>query len=258
MTDGLQAILSYVNRQTSELQSPVSLYSRDMATLAERIRQCREALGISQGELAKRVGIKQQSIGDLESGKTRGTKHLLGIAKALGQTPEWLETGVGEQLRPAADPDMAPNVGERFPAPPISGMPLDVPEMGTAVGGANGDFSLNGQIIDYKRRPPGIANNRSVLCLRVRGDSMAPKYEEGDLVYVSPNRPTKAGDDVLVEMKPKIPGEPGNAYIKRLVSKTPTKLVLRQFNPANDRIEIQHDRVLRICYVFTMADLIGV
>jgi phage repressor protein C with HTH and peptisase S24 domain len=229
-----------------------------MASLGERIRQCREALGISQGELAKRVGIKQQSIGDLESGKTRGTKHLLGIAKALGQSPDWLEKGQGDQLRPATEADIAPNVGERYPAPSISGMPMDVPEMGTAVGGNNGDFSLNGQVVDYKRRPPGIANNRNVFCLRVRGDSMSPKYEEGDLVYVSPNRPTKSGDDVLVEMKPKIPGEAGNAYIKRLVSKTPTKLVLRQFNPANERIEIQQEKILRICYVFTMADLIGV
>lgn len=258
MAEGLQALLSTVNRQTSEEQLPDSLYSRQMTSLGERIRHSREALGISQGELAKRVGIKQQSIGDLESGKTRGTKHLLGIAKALGQSPEWLEKGVGEQVKHQTETDLMPNAGERFPAPSISGMPLDVPEMGTAVGGSAGDFSLNGQVIDYKRRPPGIANNRNVFCLRVRGDSMAPKYEEGDLIYVSPNRPTKSGDDILVEMKPTKPGEPGNAYVKRLVSKTPTKLILRQFNPPSDRIELQQEKILRVCYVFTMADLIGV
>ena len=225
-----------------------------MTTLSERIRQAREALGMSQAELAKKVGIKQQSIGDLESGKTRGSKHLLAISRSLGQTPEWPETGAGDMVSNIP----TPNAGELFLAPSLSGMPLDVPELGTAVGGANGDFSLNGQVVDYKPRPPGIAKNRSVFCLRIRGDSMVPKYEEGDLIYVTPNRPTKAGDDVLIEMKPTTGGEPGNAYIKRLVSKTPTKLVLKQFNPANARIELAHDRVLRVCYVFTLADLIGV
>jgi phage repressor protein C with HTH and peptisase S24 domain len=229
-----------------------------MSTIGERIRIAREALGMSQEELATRVGIKQQSVGDLENGKTRSTKHLLKFARVLGRNPDWLETGDVSKSGATTEVEPATVAGQPMSAPSIASMQIDVPELGTAVGGNHGDFSLNGQVIDYKRRPPGIASNRGVFCIRVRGESMAPRFEEGDLIFVDPNRPTKGGDDVLVEMKPQRAGEPGNAYIKRLVSKTPTKLILRQFNPADAKVELQAEKVLRVSYILTLADLVGV
>lgn len=186
-------------------------------------------------------------------------KKLAAILAGRGQPP----ISKAEVLALAGLPDLEPNVAPLseqigFPAPQIGSGPADVPELGTAVGGSHGDFSLNGQVIDYKRRPPGIASNRGVFCIRVRGESMAPRFEEGDLIFVDPNRPAKGGDDVLVEMKPQRAGEPGNAYIKRLVSKTPTKLILRQFNPADAKVELQAEKVLRVSYILTLADLVGV
>ena len=229
-----------------------------MTTIGERIKAAREALGFSQDELARRVGIKQQSVAELESGKTRTTKHLLKFARALGQSPEWLDSGNGSMAQTPPETLPQPNAGARLPAPSVAAMPIDVPVMGTAVGGSHGDFSLNGQVVDYHRRPPGILSNRSVFCLHVRGESMYPKYEEGDLVYVDPHRPTRSGDDVLVEMKPLRAGEPGPAYVKRLVSKTPTKIVLKQFNPPNDKIELQLEKILRVSLILRMTDLLGV
>jgi phage repressor protein C with HTH and peptisase S24 domain len=135
-------------------------------------------------------------------------------------------------------------------------MPLDVPVLGTAVGGSSGDFTLNNGVVDYARRPPGVARNKAVFCVFVRGDSMEPRFEAGDLLYINPARPARNGDDVLVEMHPDQQGEPGAAYIKRLEGQTPTKLILRQFNPTK-RIEIPIVRVLRVCPILRTSELLG-
>lgn len=58
--------------------------------------------------------------------------------------------------------------------PQLLDMPKDVPVYGTAYGGQGGDFELNGQLIDHARRPPSIASSKTVFCVYVQGDSMAP------------------------------------------------------------------------------------
>lgn len=157
----------------------------------------------------------------------------------------------------ASTDEPLPNVASVTTFPPLSSMPLDVPIRGTAVGGNAGDFSLNGDIVDYARRPPGILRNKQVFCVFLRGDSMEPRLEPGDLLYVNPARPAKPGEDVLVEMAPTQPGEPGHAYIKRLEAQTPTKLVLRQFNPVK-RFEIPLSKVVRVSPIMRTAELLGI
>jgi transcriptional regulator with XRE-family HTH domain len=56
----------------------------------ERVRARRIQLGLTQGELARRVGFRQQSLGPIEKGKVRRTGYLLELAEALNVSPEWL------------------------------------------------------------------------------------------------------------------------------------------------------------------------
>lgn len=53
--------------------------------------------GLSQSELARRVGVKQPTIGRLISGHTRSTSVLVEIARELSTTPEYL-TGESDEL----------------------------------------------------------------------------------------------------------------------------------------------------------------
>jgi transcriptional regulator with XRE-family HTH domain len=53
-------------------------------TLGEKIKTLRDALQLSQADLAKRVGVKQPAIALIEIGKTKTTKHIFKIATALG------------------------------------------------------------------------------------------------------------------------------------------------------------------------------
>ncbi len=140
-----------------------------------------------------------------------------------------------------------------------SEFPRDIPVYGTAVGGSKGDFLLNGQAVDYVRRPPGLAGARGVFALFVQGSSMSPRYNEGDLVYVHPGRPTPAHSYVIVELKPleSDDGEAPPAYLKMLIKRTATKLILAQHNPSLDDIEIPLDEVGHVYHVMELAELLG-
>lgn len=66
-----------------------------MSSLGERIRQAREAKGMSKADLAHRVKMSNAAIGFLENG---GSKDLAGanvfpMADALGVSARWLMTG---------------------------------------------------------------------------------------------------------------------------------------------------------------------
>lgn len=82
-----------------------------MTGVGTRIKKAREALGMTQVVLAKSVGISQQAVMELESGRAKGTKHGAKFARALGQDPLWLETGDGRMRESAKARRQARNDG---------------------------------------------------------------------------------------------------------------------------------------------------
>ncbi|ECG1391883.1 TPA_asm: helix-turn-helix transcriptional regulator [Salmonella enterica subsp. houtenae serovar 45:g,z51:-] len=63
------------------------------STLASRIKERRKALGITQTALAEKVGMRQQSIQYLESGRAIRTGFILELSKVLQVDPDWLLNG---------------------------------------------------------------------------------------------------------------------------------------------------------------------
>lgn len=66
-----------------------------MSELASRLKTARALLGISQADLAKRIGAGQSTIASIENGRNNGSGRLVDIAKALNVRPEWLARGEG-------------------------------------------------------------------------------------------------------------------------------------------------------------------
>ena len=62
-------------------------------TIGERVKNKRIELNISQSSLAELVGMKQQSISDLEAGSIEKPRNIVEIAKALNCSVEWLYYG---------------------------------------------------------------------------------------------------------------------------------------------------------------------
>lgn len=234
-------------------------------TIPLRLRQLLKRSGLSQEKLARAMGYSHAS-GiqryladgypkdrlDLDIAQ-KFASALTGMGTPPIEAHEVMAlTGLGSLSYPQTNVDP---VAVAVPRP--AGMPLDLPVYGHAVGGDNGDFALNGEIVDRVRRPPGLIGNRSAFAVYVRGDSMEPRHYQGDLLYVDPIRPARSGDDVLVELKPARAGEPGPAYIKQLVTQGPVRVVLRQFNPPKD-ITLPGAQILRVSKILKLADLLGI
>ncbi|CAO3426606.1 S24 family peptidase [Azospirillum argentinense] len=141
--------------------------------------------------------------------------------------------------------------------PSLSLMPRDVPVLGVAVGGDDADFEFNGQIVDYVRRPPGLASVQGAFGVYVMGTSMEPRYEEGELVFVHPGRPARPGDDVIVEMFDGEEGRSGHCYIKRLLKKAGGNYICRQYNPPRDDLTYPVEQVKKVHRIMTAAELMS-
>jgi transcriptional regulator with XRE-family HTH domain len=76
-----------------------------MDTLGTRLKAAREAAGLTQQQLAERVGMSgQQAIQAIETGKSKNPTKLVDIARACGVTPEFLlGREVGAPLKTKAD-----------------------------------------------------------------------------------------------------------------------------------------------------------
>lgn len=206
--------------------------------------------------------LNKQLRGDVKN--PRGDDQKL-IADALGVRLLWLRDG----LEPMTEgpKDAAPLPPEPLPpgetmteAPMLSrhDMPLDVPVYGTAVGGSMGDFQLNGQVVDYIRRPPSLTRARNAFAIFYANDSMFPRYETGDPIYVNPSRPPGPGDDVLIEMHGEGDGEPGAAYVKRLVKRSASFVMLQQFNPPRSDIKIDLAKIRNLWRIVPPKELLAV
>ena len=183
-------------------------------TIGDRVKERRTALGLSQPQLAKKVGgITYQAIQQLEGGG--GSRHLVPIARALGVTAEWLQDGVG------------PSPSKAVPLRPGSADKLRV--LGMAECGADGWSLWNGDVIDLIDRPAALVGVPNAYAVYVVGESMAPRYHPGEVVHIHPGRPVDVGAYVLVQRRGK-QSEPPLAVIKRLAKRTASKITLEQFN----------------------------
>lgn len=132
-----------------------------------------------------------------------------------------------------------------------------VPLVGTALGGAYGNLESVemtelrlSEVLDYLARPQSLADDDQAYAVEIVGDSMAPRFEPGERVFVSPKAAVRPGDDVIVQlMDPSCEGDMADAVtevlIKRLVRRTASFIELRQFNP-DSTFDVPLDRVARV------------
>lgn len=245
---------------------------------AQRLRWARQAAGYrNAATFARAAEVSEVTYRAYENG-TRNLPEGAAreLAQKLGIHWVWLFTGEGEPrlqrkgrageagpITPFAPGAFSPaevDLAAGVPVRGIAALKRDVPVRGTVVGGADGDFTFNGDVVDLVRRPPGLAGASAVFAVYVHGDSMSPRFESGDLVFVNPSRPPTPGCDVIVEMAANGAEGSGPCYIKRLLRRTADKVVLRQFNPpAGEKqdFELDQKRIKNLWRVLTPAELLG-
>lgn len=154
-----------------------------------------------------------------------------------------------------APPGLASPAAREYTAPELAPPSAPrIPVRGTAQGGPQGAFVLTGDDIDYVRCPPRLATAQGTYALFIEGDSMSPRYEPGELIFVSPRRPARVGDDVVIVLRDGR-GEQ-TAFIKRLLRRGGEEVVAQQFNPPKE-IRFPTADIETIHLVLRMADLYG-
>lgn len=79
-------------------------YGQDVATFGDRLAAAREAAGLSQEELAKRLGVRLSSIKSWEDDSSEPRANRLQMmAGMLNVSIRWMLTGEGEGLEAPSD-----------------------------------------------------------------------------------------------------------------------------------------------------------
>lgn len=232
-----------------------------MSKLSERLTSRAAELNISQTDLAARVEMSQPSISDLFAGLTASPRKWREIANVLQIDQKEMLTLIQEAISEAGKTQRVPRsissataIDEHEPNGTIEPAPVSVlsgkpgrmlPVLGEAVGGADGQYAFNGQILDYVACPPSLANVPNAYAVWIDGESMYPRYKSGELVYVHPGKPARRGDDVIVQIRPHEEDMPPRGFVKELVGYVGDKLVLKQYNP-DSKIEFPRDDVISI------------
>jgi SOS-response transcriptional repressor LexA len=66
--------------------------------IGDRVKTKRDSLGLTQTQLAERVGTSQQAIEQLEGGKTKRPRYLPELSSVLGVSTKWLLEGGEEEI----------------------------------------------------------------------------------------------------------------------------------------------------------------
>ena len=155
-----------------------------MADIGKRIKEKRESLGMTQEELAQRLGYKNKSsIAKIETGTNDIVQSkVVEFADVLDTTVAYL-MGWDNNVSPIDNPSKEKKKGVtiRVLGRVAAGIPIAAIE----------------ECIDTEEITEDMAATGEFFGLKIHGDSMEPKFSEGDVVIVRQQDDAESGDIVI-------------------------------------------------------------
>ena len=190
------------------------LVSSARMSVATNVRKFRNRKGLSQEELAKTIGVRQNTIVAIESGATRKSKYLPDIANALGVELTEL------------DPELGPNENLIIAGKELIG-DLDLPVYASTDAG-DGIVFMSSEPVQTVRRPDPLATVKGGFGVIVAGESMSPIIRQGDIALIHPHLPAKIDDICLFSSN-----ENGDfkATIKEFIGQTAETWKVKKYHP---------------------------
>ncbi len=185
-----------------------------MATrLSIRIKKARTSAGITQGELARMLGITYPTLNRYERGHRTPDAALLNrMAKILECDPGWLLSGKGED-----DEERSPSAAKPLTRTPVlRKVPGRFPER------------VSEEIAEYISLPDVP---RGAFSLIVKGESMSPAIRAGDYVIFVPRGDITDGDVIVVN------DEWGESIVRRYHKRGPKTFLVSE-NPEYPAIKL--------------------
>lgn len=167
--------------------------------ISDRIFSRRSALGLSKTALAKAVGVADVSVGKWESGQNQPKgRYLNDLAAALGVSVDWLLTGKEDGVTGVTE---LPFPGYRNVEPAVIPQGGRVPILSYVQAGNWREMCEQASTFDgnVEYVMASVDIGPCGFGLWLRGNSMAPQFNEGDLVIVDPDEQPRPGDFVVAK-----------------------------------------------------------
>ena len=184
-------------------------------SIGSRIKQARKAAGLSQVQLAERLGISKGAIGNYESGVSSPREQILyDIMRILNVDANFI---------------FQDEIMNLINAVPVDNL-VRIPVIGTVRAGFGGIAyeDLEGYELADVKDPVNY------IYFHVKGDSMAPHITDGDLALVRKQDDIESGELAVVIIN----GDEGT--IKKVI-KRGDSVILQPFNPEYQPVIITGD-----------------
>ena len=184
---------------------------------AQRLKELRKLNAISQAALSGLLGVTQQAVGKWETGRsTPDPQTLARVAAYFKVSTDYL---LGCALGPIPSAASCVGAPREFP----------IPIIGTVRAG----FGALAFEEDYGEEYARVKDPGSYFYLLVKGDSMEPRIQDGDLALVHRQSTLENGDlGVFVY------GEDGEGTLKKYVQRG-NSIILHPFNADYDEMVIK-------------------
>lgn len=188
-----------------------------------RLRTLRKERKISMRELGSIIGVHESTISLYETGKRQPDYDT------LNRLADYFQVSV-DYLLGRSDvpyPPEMPASSEKGPWIPVlghvqAGLPIEAIE----------------DIIDYEQISTDMAATGDHFALQVRGDSMEPRFADGDVVIVRKQEDVESGQVAVVIVN-------GDEATLKKIKKTPEGVMLLPSNPAYEPLFYSNEDILK-------------
>jgi len=204
----------------------------EIVSLADRVKQKRIELGMTQTEAAEKAGIRQQSWASIEDGKTLKPRNIVGIASALRSDPAWLMNGGAFMPLEEVNTRKIPLISYIQAGALATKSPIEA---------FDGSFEYVMTDMDL---------SQFSFALKIKGDSMEPDFKAGDVILVDPEVEPTPGEFVVAKN-----GEDEATFKKYRPTKT-DQTGRQQFElvPLNNDYPIINSEIQQVTIIGTMVE----
>lgn len=181
-----------------------------------RLRELRKNANLSQQDLAKKLNTTQANVSSWEKNKWQPDLiALIEMAKIFNCSVDYLLENADEN-KEGTKKNRIPVLG-RIPA----GIPIEMIE----------------DILDYEDiNPDLLRGGKEYFALKVKGDSMSPKFLEGDILIVRKQDDCENGDFAIVAVN-------GNDATFKKVIKKESCIILQPLNPNFEPVIYDNEQI---------------
>lgn len=191
---------------TPRLLEQPSKRQRPQRSIGQEIERWREARGLSQGQLAERVGIDRSLVSRMESGMAPDPRvSVLNAIATVLDVPPYTLLGAAGPVR-ASDPRV---LMRELNLQLQAALPIQVPEAGFTVGEKDTPGMQHEPASEpWPYHPTLTEEGHRFSAVRVVGDALAPAFVHGDVLFVDLDEPPVFGDTVVARPPGALVNEP--------------------------------------------------